>query len=290
MPCDPVLLVLDRATERLTQAGIDQPRHEARLLLAHVTGLSKVHQIANPDHTIEGGAQRLFEQLIARREKHEPISHLTGKREFWSLPFNVSSAVLDPRPDSETLVEAALKIFPDTESDFSVLDLGTGSGCLLLSILKHRPRARGVGVDISADALCVAVGNAEHLGLSKRAHFVRGDWGASLGGSFDLILCNPPYIRTADLATLAPEVVCFEPRTALDGGNDGLAAYRTLMPQLSLAMGSDSVVLLEIGAEQAPDITEIVNKYGLRVSQHYCDLAGTQRCFSVTGSTAFTVS
>jgi len=290
LACNKVSQVLDLATERLADAGIEQARHEARLLLAHVTGLSKFRQIADPDHPIEGSARSQFEALIARREKREPISHLTGEREFWSLPFSVSSAVLDPRPDSETLVEVALERFSDLDSECSVLDLGTGSGCLLLSFLKNRLQARGVGVDLSADALCIAARNAEQLGLSQRVQFIRGDWATPLDGPFDLILCNPPYIKTADLTTLAVEVECYEPRAALDGGDDGLVAYRKIIPQLPRLMQSDSVILLEIGAGQANDIVELVNKYGLLVSQRYCDLAGTQRCLSVTGSAAFTVS
>lgn len=289
MAGDPVSRVLDRAEERLARAGIDRARHEARLLLVHVTGLSQARQIADPDHLLEDAAQTQFEGLIVRRENHEPISHLTGEREFWSLPFRVSSAVLDPRPDSETLVEAALKFFPDPRGVFSVLDLGTGSGCLLLSILKNRPKAQGIGIDISPEAIRIAVQNADRLDLTDRVRFVCGDWGTALEGSFDLILCNPPYISTAELKTLAPEVVRYEPRTALDGGADGLEAYLNLLPQLFRLLRSDGVALVEIGAGQTTDVTAIAINSGLSVSQVYCDLAGIQRCLAVAGAAAFTV-
>ena len=225
-----------------------------------------------------------------RRCDREPPSHLTGEREFWSLPFRVSAAVLDPRPDSETLVEAALQKFADSEAQFSVLDLGTGSGCLLLSVLKHRPMANGVGVDLSSDALEIAAWNAARLGLSQRVRFIRADWGAGLGSTFDLILCNPPYIATGDLEKLEPEVKRFEPRDALDGGGDGLDAYRKLFPQFADLLQSDGVALVEIGAGQTTGVTEIANKFGLQISHVYRDLAGIDRCLAVTLETAFTVT
>jgi len=285
-----VSTVLDWAAERLAGAGIDRPRHEARLLLAHLTGLSQARQIADPDHLLGDDARTQFESLIARRENHEPMSHLTGEREFWSLPFYVSSAVLDPRPDSETLIAAAFEIFPDPGSVFSVLDLGTGSGCLLLSVLKDRSRAWGIGIDVSPEALRIAAQNADRLGLSRRARFVCGDWGAAVDGSFDLILCNPPYITTGELANLAPEVARYEPRTALDGGADGLAAYRNLLPQFSRLLRSDGVALVEIGAGQSADVAAIAKKSGLHLSRVHPDLSGIQRCLAVTCAAAFTVT
>ena len=290
MAGDPVSRALDWAVEKLARAGIDRPRHEARLLLAHLTGLSHTRQIADPDRLLAKDAQTQFEDLVARRENHEPLSHLTGEREFWSLPFSVSAAVLDPRPDSETLIEAALEIFPDPDSACSVLDLGTGSGCLLLSVLKNRSKARGIGIDMSLEALWIAMQNADRLNLSRRAQFLCGDWGAAIDGSFDLILCNPPYITTEELTNLAPEVARYEPRTALDGGPDGLAAYRNLLPQLSRLLRSDGVALVEIGAGQTTDVAAIAKKVGLRVSQVYRDLSGIQRCLSITSGAAFTVT
>lgn len=280
---------LDRAAARLSRAGIERARHEARLLLSHLTGLSHARQIADPNHPLDDDARVRFEVLIARREKHEPLSHLTGEREFWSLPFQVNSAVLDPRPDSETLIEAALDRFPDADDAFTVLDLGTGSGCLLLSVLKNRSIARGIGIDVSPDALAVAARNAEALGLATRAGFVCGDWGKALDSTFDLILCNPPYITTAELTGLAPEVASHEPRRALDGGPDGLTAYRNLLPEFARFLRPDGVALLEIGAGQAAKVSLIAKKSGLVVSGLYCDLAGIQRCLAITRQTVFTV-
>ena len=287
---DPVSRALDRAAERLARAGIDLARHEARLLLAHSTGLSKARQIADPDHLLGDAAQTQFEDLIARRENREPMSHLTGEREFWSLLFCVGSAVLDPRPDSETLVEAAFEIFPDPDSICSVLDLGTGSGCLLLSVLKNRSKAHGIGIDVSPEALRIAAHNADRLDLSQRARFVCGDWGTAVDESFDLILCNPPYITTGDLANLAPEVTRYEPRTALDGGADGLAAYRNLLPHICRLLRSEGVALVEIGAGQTTDVAAIAKNLGLHVPQVYRDFSGIQRCLAVTCGAAFTVT
>ena len=219
---------------------------------------------------------------MARRENHEPLSHLTGEREFWSLPYHVSSAVLDPRPDSETLIEVALDQFADADDAFTVLDLGTGSGCLLLTILKHRPSARGVGVDLSPEALDVAVRNAARLGVAARAEFICANWGDALASGFNLILCNPPYIATDELAELAPEVALYEPRHALDGGADGLSAYRALLPDLARLLQSGGTALLEIGVGQADDVSLMIEKTGLSVSGLYPDLSGIPRCMAVS--------
>lgn len=290
MAGEPVSRLLDRAAERLARVGIERSRHEARILLAHSTGLSHARQIADPDYLPDSGAHTRFEDLIARRENREPLSHLIGEREFWSLPFSVNSAVLDPRPDSEVLVEAALECFSDTDRAISVLDLGTGSGCLLLSVLDSRPKAQGLGIDVSPEALRIAVQNAGRLGLSRRVRFVCSDWGSAVDDTFDLILCNPPYITTGDLAKLAPEVARYEPQTALDGGVDGLTAYRHLLPQLSRLLRSDGEALLELGAGQAADVVLIAEKCGLRISRVCADLAGIERCLIVTRGAAFTVT
>jgi release factor glutamine methyltransferase len=287
---DPVSALLDRAAARLANAGINRPRHEARLLLAHLTGLSHAHQIADPDQLLGDDAQSQFERLIARRENREPMSHLTGEREFWSLPFKVNSAVLDPRPDSETLVAAAFEYLPDLERAYSVLDLGTGSGCLLLAVLRHRAKAFGTGIDVSQEALRIAVQNADNLDLSRRVSFICGDWGDTVESSFDLILCNPPYITTGEMSTLAPEVARYEPRTALDGGDDGLEAYRELLPQLPRLLRSDSVAIVEIGVGQASDVAAIAKNFGLGVTGIYRDLSGIQRCLAITRIAAFTVT
>lgn len=273
---------LEQAVARLVRAGIDRAPQEARVLLAHVTGLDRARQIADPDRPLDDEAQSRFKALVTRRVNHEPVSYLIGEREFWSLPYHVGSAVLDPRPDSETLVEAALDRYADSHGAFTVLDLGTGSGCLLLTVLKSRPLARGYGVDVSPDALRVAVRNAARLGVAGRADFLCANWCDSLTGLFDLILCNPPYIATGDLTGLSPEVVRHEPRCALDGGGDGLAAYRAVAPEFRRLLSPDGLALLEIGAGQAEDVALIIENAGLSVSRIYQDLSGIQRCLAVT--------
>ena len=177
---------LAAASRRLTEAGIPDARREARSILAHALGIEPVAVLGYPERPV-GDASR-FEELIERRAAREPLSHLTGRREFWSLDFTVTADTLDPRPDSETVVGAALEIFPDRAASLSILDLGAGTGCLLLALLHELPLASGVGVDILPAAVAVARDNAERLGLGSRARFVVGDWGESLTGAFDLIV------------------------------------------------------------------------------------------------------
>lgn len=275
---DTVARALDEAARRLAAAGIERARHEARLLLAHAAALSPARLIADPEAPLAAPATGRFANLVARRARREPISRLTGEREFWSLGFSIDPAVLDPRPDSETLVETALALFPDRGAAISVLDLGTGSGCLLLAVLHERPRAAGVGVDISAEALAVAARNAGRLGLADRARFLRGNWGRALSGRFDLILCNPPYVGSADIAALSPEVAAFDPRIALDGGADGLAAYRDLLPDLSRLVAPDGAALVELGAGQSAAVGRLAADSGLHLIDTRRDLAGIARC------------
>ena len=189
--------------------------------------------------------------LVARRAAHEPLALILGRREFWSLEFAVSPATLIPRPESETLIEAAVAAFAHCAPPRLLLDLGTGTGCLLLAALSEFPAALGVGVDCSAEAAALAAGNAVALHLADRALFVCGDWADPLDAQFDLVLCNPPYVRTADLDGLMPEVARHEPRTALDGGPDGFAAWRRLLPALPRLLAPEGVAVLEIGAGQA---------------------------------------
>ena len=281
---------IDEAAHQLTGAGIDAARHEARLLLSHVTGLDLARLIAEPDWRLSEPDQTRFADLVERRARREPVSHLVGEREFWSLPFSVCPAVLDPRSDSETLIETALALFPEEAAPISVLDLGTGSGCLLLALLHERPRACGIGTDASADALAVATENAARLGVADRVSFMRGDWGAALEGVFDLILCNPPYIAADDLAALSPEVAHFEPRLALDGGRDGLSAYRAILPDVARLLAPGGVALLELGADQTDFVAEIVVKTPLRFIDTRNDLAGIPRCMVIGNLSMFTVA
>ena len=287
MTCFTVFQLLEWAAARLSAADIDRSVNEARLLLAHTLGVDYSGLIREPDRAMSTRDIEKFEVLIARRVKREPISYLTGKREFWSLPFSVNRSVLDPRPDSELLVETALRLFPDADASFSVLDVGTGSGCLLLSILSNRPNAMGVGVDISLDALEVAKNNADALELSNRSNFLCSDWAGALSASFDLVVSNPPYISSAIFETLAPEISHYEPRLALDGGEDGLTAYRSLLSQLRRILQPDGRILLEIGIGQSASVEAIARQYMFEVVEACRDLGDVERCLIVTPASMF---
>lgn len=201
--------------------------------------------------------------LLARRLAHEPLALIVGKREFWSLEFAVSPATLIPRPESETVIEGALAAFRDRPPPRSVLDLGTGTGCLLLAALSEFRSAVGVGVDRSATAAALARQNAMALGSANRSWFVCGDWADAVAARFDLVLCNPPYIPTSELSGLMPEVATYEPPTALDGGFDGYAAYRCLLPDLPRILAPNGVAVLEMGQHQAETVAELARQEGM---------------------------
>ncbi len=270
--------------ERLARAGIEAPRREARLLLARALGRSVEWVLAHPEGEL--GDLPDYGDLVRRREDREPVSHILGEREFWSLPFRVGRDVLDPRPDSETLVELALAQFPACDRPLRVLDLGVGSGCLLLSFLSERPLAFGVGVDFSPAALAVARENARALGLEKRCAFMCGDWADSLSGSFDLILANPPYIPEGEIDGLAPEVARFEPRTALAGGPDGLDCYRALAPGIAALIAPRGKAIVEFGIGQAEAVGGIFEGAGMTLGDNRSDLSGRPRCLLLAAGAA----
>jgi len=263
---------------RLAAAGVPDARRESRLILAYALDIEPVAVTGYPERPVSD--PQAFEALIARRARREPLSHLTGRREFWSLEFETGPATLDPRPDSETLVEAALAVMEERQAPLSLLDFGAGTGCLLLALLHELPVATGLGVDVSPEALAVARRNAERLGLESRARFEEGNWGESLAGPFDLIVCNPPYIPGADIAGLEPEVSDFEPRLALDGGPDGLDAYRALMPDVARLMAPEGAAVLEFGAGQGEAVGQIAAAEGLTAAGFASDLAGLDRCLT----------
>jgi release factor glutamine methyltransferase len=226
-------------------------------------------------------------ELTARRVRREPMAYVLGEREFWGLPFKVSPAVLVPRPDSETVIEAALAVLPDRARPWRLLDLGLGSGCLLLTLLREYPAARGVGLEVSAGALAVAAANAEALGIANRAELLLGDWrepgwSQRLGGPFDLIVSNPPYVEAAAIDRLMPEVARFEPKLALDGGPDGLAAYRAMATAMPALMARTGHLLVEAGEGQVPEIFRIFESAGLRPQGLWKDLGGIDRVISLT--------
>ncbi|NVJ91416.1 MAG: peptide chain release factor N(5)-glutamine methyltransferase [Methylocystaceae bacterium] len=270
--------ILDLCMTRLQKAGIDNVRFEARLLMCHVLKVDTSILVAYPERDVSSEDFVQIENLLQRREQREPLSQILGEREFWSLPFKVNRHTLTPRPDSETLIEAVLTHVPDVAQKLSVLDLGVGSGCLLLSILSEYKNATGLGVDISPAALDVALQNAQNLGLAARCHFQQGNWAEGIGGPFDLILSNPPYIPLRDKETLDPEVKDYEPATALFSGEDGLEDYRCLAEVLPQLLNSDGLAVLEQGIGQALDVAEIMRNHGLMVIDQPKDLAGVERC------------
>jgi release factor glutamine methyltransferase len=270
---------------RLAGAGIGEARREARLLVAASTGLSDASVVAYPERSLSDAECRQLASLAERRAAREPISRILGWREFWSLRFALGPDTLDPRPDSETLVEAALD-FADPAMPLDVLDLGTGSGCLLLAFLSERPLARGLGVDINPGALAVAAANARSLGLAGRTSFRQGDWGEGTAERFEVVLCNPPYIPVGMIAALQPEVAGFDPPLALSGGPDGLAAYRSLAACLPRLLAAGGRAFVEIGAGQADEVVPVLVACGLQPLGHQSDLAGTVRCLVFGGMDA----
>lgn len=276
MTTDDVAGALRAATAQLGAAGIDQPRLDARVLIAHALGLTTEDVMLRAERTVSAAERQAIARLVARRARREPVSRIVRRREFWSLAFEVSPATLDPRPDSETVISATLAEIGARDRALRVLDLGTGTGCLLLALLSELPRARGLGVDRSAAVLAVARANARALGLKDRARFRRGDWGAGLAGRYDAILSNPPYIPSGDLAGL-PAEVGFDPVAALDGGPDGLAAYRAIAGQLPGLLAPAGVAALEVGAGQAAAVAQILAANGLKIAKIVNDLASTPR-------------
>jgi len=273
--------LLEDAVGRLAAAGVDNPRLDARLLVGHALALDATALIAGRGRTVDIVAARRAADLIDRRARREPVAHILGTREFWSLGLRVTADTLIPRPDSEALIEAALawaaKVGRAKQAT-RVLDLGTGSGCLLLALLSEWPAATGIGIDISNSALAVAEENAARLGLARRARFAHGDWGRGVAGPFDVIVVNPPYVADSDIDGLAPEVARFEPRVALAGGADGLAAYRALAPDVGRLLMPGGAVFLEIGDGQADGVAIVLASAGLTVVERRCDLGGVVRC------------
>lgn len=270
--------LLKSAAARLDQAGVDDARRDARLLMAAAIGRSGEFVFAHPDHQPDGAAQAEFAALVDRRLKREPVSRIIGVREFWSLPFKLNQATLDPRPDSETLIEAVLERLSDRRRDYRLLDLGTGSGCLMAALLTEYPNATGVAVDASAEAAEMATENFRHLGLADRVETLVGDWGAAAGQIFDVVISNPPYIAEGDIAGLEPEVSQFDPRPALTAGSDGLDAYRALGPALHGYLGAQAIAVVELGAGQFSDVSGLFRAAGLHVEGSKSDLAGRERC------------
>ncbi|MCA8884214.1 MAG: peptide chain release factor N(5)-glutamine methyltransferase [Rhodobacteraceae bacterium] len=269
--------LLRRALPLLRQAGIDDPMRDARRLLAHALDIAPGRLTLVLPDPVPADAEARFADAIAARAARQPVSQIVGQRQFFGRNFRVTSDVLDPRPETEVLVQTALS------APFGrVLDLGTGSGCILLSLLAERPAATGLGVDISQAALHVARDNARALDLLDRAAFQVGDWAAGLSGPFDLIVCNPPYIDAAEYATLAPEPRLWEPRGALTPGPDGLAPYRVVLGQVPGLLSPGGRVVFETGAGQSADVAALAREAGFGPVQVLCDLDGRGRVVAAT--------
>jgi release factor glutamine methyltransferase len=274
--------VIAVATAQLASVGIADARREARLILALALEVDPAMVLGYPERELDAGQRARLDRLIARRLKHEPFSRLKGIREFWSLDFALSPETLDPRPDSETVIEAALAHLPDRRAPLRLVDFGTGTGCLLLALLSELPNATGLGIDILPGAVEIARRNAASLGLSARAQFRLGDWDRGIVGEADVILANPPYIPSQEVPSLAPEVADFEPLIALDGGPDGLVAYRALAPAVQRLLTQGGLACLELGAGQAVSVAGILSESGLTINEIRRDLSGVERCLVAT--------
>jgi release factor glutamine methyltransferase len=270
--------IVAEAAAVLARAGRVEPRRRARQLVAASLDLPPAKLLMHSEQTLGPGEAARVRRLIERVARGEPFSRVIGRREFWSLDFALSAETLDPRPDSETVVEAVLARVSDCAAGLRVLDLGTGTGCLLLALLSELPAAFGIGIDVCERAVATAWQNAQTLGLARRACFFVGDWGSAVGGQFDVVVANPPYIPTATLPNLPAEVREYDPWRALDGGEDGLASYHRIADQLPALLAPRGLFVGEVGAGQAAAAAALLRAGGLALDTFECDFAGIERC------------
>ena len=273
------LSVLTRA---FRNSQIDEPEREARIALMGACGLGPLDLIVSPQDVIGDSAERLRD-VGHRRSAREPLSRIFGRREFWGLNLAISPATLDPRPETEIVVEVALEFFAARQAEpLRILDLGVGSGAILCALLHAFPRAEGTGVDLSSAAAEAAIVNVETCGLASRARILVNDWTNGVTDRFDLIVSNPPYVRSADIEGLAPEVRLYEPLLALDGGDDGLVAYRKILAAAGRLLMPGGAIVVEIGSGQIVDVCAIAFSAGFRGAASRRDLAGTERVVIAT--------
>lgn len=270
--------ILAETVAALSAKGFGEARRLARRLVNSALGLGSSELLAYPEREIAERQARHIRSMIGRMIAGEPLSRMAGRREFWGLEFALSADTLDPRPESETLVEAVLRRIPRRDAGLRLLDLGTGSGCLLLALLSELPGATGVGVDLSAGAAATARSNAVALGFASRAGFFVGAWGRALAGRFAVVVANPPYITRIGLAELPRAVRDYDPRLALDGGADGLEAYRAIGSDLPGLLTEDGIFVTEVGTGQADTIARILGNFDLATDGIERDLAGIARC------------
>lgn len=265
-------------------AGLDSPDLDARILVGHALALDHAALASQSERRLSEDAVEAIAALARRRLGREPVARIVGEKEFWGLRLKLDTATLVPRPETETVVEAALAAIGDGARAWRIADLGTGSGALLLALLHERPAAYGVGTDVSTAALTCARTNAAALGLAGRSAFTAGDFGMALTGNFDLVVANPPYVARGDIAGLPPEVARFDPTLALDGGSDGLDAYRAILGDVRRLLAPTATLVLELGAAQLDAVAAIATEGGLTAGPYRCDLAGVPRALAVTVS------
>jgi len=259
--------------QALRDAELESPELDARLLAGHALGLDHAALVANAERALSDEEAQALSALAARRLAHEPVARIVGRREFWSLDLHVTAATLVPRPETETVVEAALAAIPDRSLAIRIADFGTGTGALLLALLLELPNAIGVGTDISAAALAVAQENASQLGLASRAFFVACDYGAALGGPFDIVVSNPPYIASGAIADLDPEVRDYDPRLALDGGSSGLDGYRAVVSDAVRILSAGGFLVVELGNGQTASVEGLMRESGMTTEAPKPDLS-----------------
>ncbi len=264
-------------TRDFAAAGFESARLDARILVGRVLNLEPSLLFARGEVELTVQDLAALRGFARRHLAHEPVSRILGMREFYGLPFKITPDTLDPRPDSEALVDAVLELRAAMTAP-RILDLGTGTGCIPLAILANWPEATATGVDIDPGAVAVAKENARTLGLEARACFRMGDWTEGLDGAFDIIVSNPPYITGADYAGLAPEVRLYDPKRALTDGGDGLAAYRVLLAPVAALLAPGAQVFLEIGEGQGDAVAGLAKAAGLRLLDRRRDLGGIERC------------
>lgn len=288
LPQETISTVYRSTAKAFRDAGIGSPELDARLLICAAGDISHSRFVADPDYILPPDAGKRFSGFVERRLHREPVSRILGCREFWGLDFELSSGTLDPRPDSETLVQAVLSLVQQgrtQDEPVRILDLGTGTGALLLALLTEIEDATGVGTDISDDALRTASSNADRLGLTNRAQFALTAWHAGIAGAFDIIVANPPYIPSDRIAALEPEVSQHDPHRALDGGADGLDCYREILLHLDRMMSRDCILAFEVGQDQADSVAALMADAGLtgtgNLPRYWKDLAGIVRCLTL---------
>ena len=273
--------LLDAAISDLNDAHIPTALLDARLLLQHAAQITPEILYLQPELVIPQDIIALYNQLIERRINNEPVAKIIGSKAFWSSDFIVNRHVLDPRPDSEVIIEESINLLPNKNSQYRFLDLGTGSGCLLLSLLKEFPESTGLAIDSSAEALEVMRRNVQLLGLQNRTEFLQNNWADGLVEKFDLIVSNPPYIPSGEIALLAPEVRIYDPILALDGGSDGLDPYRYLAKQISFLLKPEAYAILEFGYGQGEYIRRIFTEHNYVINKMLFDLGGIERAIIV---------